>query len=58
MFENFHLGQQLDKIVTPTTNMLLRIRVAHGTIPLNNCLAAVFVLGLNKASYLLVADGP
>jgi predicted metal-binding protein len=52
MFENFHLRQQLDTIVNPhTTNILLRIRVAHGLPPWKNCLAAFF--GSNKASYIL-----
>jgi len=58
MFENFHLGQQLDKIVDSHNKHAIEDQGCSWTIPLNNCLAAVFVLGLNKASYLLVADGP
>ena len=58
MFEHFHLGQQLDTIVDPHNKHTIEDQGCSWTIPLNNCLAAVFVLGLNKASYLIVADGP
>ena len=46
-------GKQLDTIVYPQTNHTIVYQGCSWTTPLKNCLSDVFLLGFNKASYIL-----
>ena len=51
--KNHDLRKQLDTIVYPQTNYTILYQGCSWTTPLKNCLSDVFLLGFNKASYIL-----